>query len=71
MTDIATQLANAPKHVQLAIDLIMLLEQHELAPSDVIAALDIVKADFIAKEKSAAVRNKNHITGSQSCSVES
>ena len=50
MSDIATQLANAPKHVQLAIDLIMLLEQHDVQPQDVIAALEIVKADYQAKQ---------------------
>ena len=50
MSDISEQLAKAPKHVQLAIDLIMLLEQHDLDPADVLAALDIVKNDFIAKQ---------------------
>jgi hypothetical protein len=39
-------LDNAPTHVKLAVDLIMLLEQHELPAKDVIAALDIVKRDF-------------------------
>ena len=50
MSDISNNLANAPKHVQLAIDLIMLLEQHDLDTADVLAALDIVKNDFIAKQ---------------------
>ena len=50
MNKISEQLAQAPQHVQLAIDLIMLLEQHDLDPADVIAALDIVKSDFIAKQ---------------------
>jgi hypothetical protein len=50
MNKISEQLAQAPQHVQLAIDLIMLLEQHDLDPADVIAALDIVKSDFINKQ---------------------
>ena len=50
MSDVSDQLAHAPKHVQLAIDLIMLLEQHELDPADVIAALEIIKTDFIQKQ---------------------
>ncbi|WP_338363422.1 pleiotropic regulatory protein RsmS [uncultured Pseudoalteromonas sp.] len=43
-------LENAPTHVKLAVDLIMLLEQHEVAPEDVLKALDIVKSDFEQKQ---------------------
>ncbi len=39
-------LENAPTHVKLAVDLIMLLEQNELPTEDVLAALEIVKSDF-------------------------
>ncbi len=42
-------LANAPKHVQLAVDLIMLLEQHELDAKTVLQALEIVQKDFKQK----------------------
>ena len=44
-------LANAPLHVKLAVDLIMLLEQQQLADSDVLAALDIVIEDYQKKLK--------------------
>jgi len=39
-------LENAPTYVKLAVDLIMLLEQHEIPAEDVLAALEIVKSDF-------------------------
>ena len=42
----SNSLENAPTHVKLAVDLIMLLEQHELPAEDVLAALEIVKSDF-------------------------
>lgn len=40
------ELENAPAHIQLAIDLIMLLEQHELPKQTVLKALEIVQRDF-------------------------
>jgi len=43
-------LENAPTHIKLAVDLIMLLEQHEVEPQDVLAALEIVKKDFENKQ---------------------
>ncbi|QKJ86212.1 DUF2496 domain-containing protein [Paramixta manurensis] len=42
-------LENAPEEIQLAVDLIMLLEEHEIAPQTVLAALEIVKRDFEKK----------------------
>ncbi len=39
-------LAQAAIEVQLAVDLIMLLEQQQLPPALILAALDIVQADF-------------------------
>ncbi|CAM4309939.1 pleiotropic regulatory protein RsmS [Pseudoalteromonas byunsanensis] len=39
-------LETAPNHVKLAVDLIMLLEQNELEPEEVLAALKIVESDF-------------------------
>lgn len=44
-------LESAPTHVKLAVDLIMLLEQHDIAPEEVLKALDIVKSDFSQKEQ--------------------
>ena len=46
-------LENAPDEVKLAVDLIMLLEQHEIAPDVVLRALEIVKGDFERKQISA------------------
>ncbi|MCF6436254.1 MULTISPECIES: pleiotropic regulatory protein RsmS [Pseudoalteromonas] len=42
-------LETAPNHVKLAVDLIMLLEQNELDPEEVLAALKIVESDFMNK----------------------
>lgn len=42
-------LDNAPDEVKLAVDLIMLLEQHEIEPETALKALDIVKNDFERK----------------------
>ncbi len=39
-------LENASLEVKLAVDLIMLLEQHELPPKVVLAALDLVQQDY-------------------------
>jgi hypothetical protein len=44
------QLEHAPEHVKLAIDLIMLLEQHNIAPQKVLKALEIVQNDFEHKQ---------------------
>jgi len=42
-------LENAPDDVKLAVDLIMLLEEHAIAPETVLSALEIVKRDFERK----------------------
>lgn len=39
-------LENAPDDVKLAVDLIMLLEEHAIAPEIVLKALAIVQRDF-------------------------
>lgn len=44
-------LANAPTHVKLAVELIMLLEQQPIADNDISAALDIVIADYKRKRE--------------------
>ena len=46
-------LDQAPTHIKLAVDLIMILEQHDVALEEVLKALEIVKSDFEMKlEKS-------------------
>lgn len=42
-------LETAPEEVRLAVDLIMLLEENQIAPATVLAALEIVKRDFERK----------------------
>ena len=44
-------LENAPDEVKLAVDLIMLMENHEIPAETVLKALDIVRRDFEAKVK--------------------
>lgn len=39
-------LETAPEELKLAVDLIMLLEQHNIAPQVVLDALEIVKKEF-------------------------
>ena len=45
-------LENAPDEVKLAVDLIMLLENHEIPAETVLKALEIVRRDFEGKVKS-------------------
>ncbi|MGU3413238.1 pleiotropic regulatory protein RsmS [Enterobacteriaceae bacterium C34A] len=47
-------LENAPDDVKLAVDLIMLLEEHAISPETVLSALEIVKRDFERKIETAA-----------------
>lgn len=47
-------LENAPEEVKLAVDLIMLLEEHQLDPEIVLAALAIVQRDY---ERKAAAQS--------------
>ena len=42
-------LENAPDEVKLAVDLIMLLENHEIPPETVLKVLGIVRRDFEGK----------------------
>jgi len=42
-------LENAPEEVKLAVDLIMLLEENQVKPETVLAALAIVQRDFERK----------------------
>ncbi|ASM54647.1 hypothetical protein PNIG_a2651 [Pseudoalteromonas nigrifaciens] len=46
----SNNLQQAPTHIKLAVDLIMLLEQHDVAPDEVLKALEIVKSDFEKKQ---------------------
>ncbi|MGL9721908.1 pleiotropic regulatory protein RsmS [Symbiopectobacterium sp.] len=47
-------LKNAPPEVKLAVDLIMLLEESDIAPDVVLAALEIVRRDYESKAHAAA-----------------
>ena len=44
-------LANAPKHIQLAVDLIQLLEENQVDNTTALAALQIVQQDFLRKRR--------------------
>lgn len=43
-------LQQAPKHVRLAVDLIMLLENHQIDAQTALLALDIVQRDYLQKQ---------------------
>lgn len=45
----SNSLEQAPEHVKLAVDLILLLEQHQLDTDTVLKALKIVQRDFVKK----------------------
>lgn len=51
-SDSATQqgLDNAPDDVKLAVDLIYLLENHEIDPDTALSAIEMVKRDLLAKK---------------------
>lgn len=51
-------LESAPEEVKLAVDLIMLLEENQLATQTVLAALAIVQKDF---EKKAAAEKARSV----------
>ena len=44
-------LENAPDDVKLAVDLIMLLETHNIAPETALSALEMVRQDFLRKQR--------------------
>jgi hypothetical protein len=47
--EVTKQLESADEHIQLAVDLIYLLESNKIDPNVVVKALDIVSADFNKK----------------------
>ncbi|AOP85783.1 pleiotropic regulatory protein RsmS [Enterobacter kobei] len=47
-------LENAPDEVKLAVDLIMLLENHDIPAETVLKALEIVQRDFEGKVKASS-----------------
>jgi len=57
---VSDSLEHAPEHVKLAVDLIMLLEQHELDPNTILMALEIVKLDVI-KQRDLGGNPTSHI----------
>lgn len=46
-------LENAPDDVKLAVDLIMLLESHAIPVETALSALEIVRQDFLRKQREA------------------
>lgn len=46
-------LENAPDDVKLAVDLIMLLETHNIPAETALRALEIVRQDFLRKQREA------------------
>lgn len=48
-TDYVEPLDNADPHVKLAVDLIMILEEHEIDPQTVLDALPIIEMDYRSK----------------------
>ena len=52
-------LENAPDEVKLAVDLIMLLEEHAVAPETVLGALEIVRKDFERKTREAGTGTRS------------
>ncbi|HCB2208521.1 TPA: pleiotropic regulatory protein RsmS [Citrobacter farmeri] len=44
-------LENAPDEIKLAVDLIVLLEENQVAPDTVLKALEIIKQDYERKMK--------------------
>lgn len=47
-------LENAADEIKLAVDLIMLLEQHAIPTDTVLKALEIVEQDFLRKKEQTA-----------------
>ncbi|MFT8210701.1 MAG: pleiotropic regulatory protein RsmS [Symbiopectobacterium sp.] len=54
-------LKDAPLEVKLAVDLIMLLEDNDIAPDVVLAALEIVRRDYESKAHAA----NPHVPGNE------
>ena len=52
-------LENAPDQVNLAVDLIMLLEENKVPARTVLAALEIIRRDYENKVKSAEEASHN------------
>lgn len=47
-------LENAPEEIKLAVDLIMLLEENDIPAATVLSALEIVRQDFLRKQREAS-----------------
>ena len=48
-SQLPSELEQAPEHIKLAVDLIMLLEQNEIPAQVALDALDIVRQDCLSK----------------------
>lgn len=50
-------LTKAPAHIQLAVDLIELLETNQVKTTDVLSALEIIRQDYLKKLASEATQS--------------
>lgn len=57
----AQQLQDAPEDIKLAVDLIQLLEEHNIEVDTAISALQIVLNDFQRKKQSETDKLKNRV----------
>jgi hypothetical protein len=53
-------LSQAPQHIQLAVDLIYLLETNEIDPNTALAALKIVEHDLLAQLKRQPIADSSN-----------
>ena len=51
-------LESAPDEVKLAVDLIVLLEENQVAPESVLKALEIVKRDYETKQLASSKKER-------------
>lgn len=55
-------LENAPKHIQLAVDMIQLFEENNIDTKTVLDALEIVNQDYQRKQKEAQIKQTDQLT---------
>lgn len=60
-------LEQAPDEVKLAVDLIMLLEDHDIPAETVLKALDIVHRDFATKQANRHVNKRIDMSSVDLC----
>lgn len=55
-------LENAPKHIQLAVDMIQIFEDNNIDTKTVLDALEIVNQDYQRKQKEAQIQQTDQLT---------